>query len=601
LPHTIPTTVETLVIRSNIEPKAKSYVCCPRCFQLYNREHYPASCNYTEFPGGPECQAHLRQPNGKPIREYAMQEFKDWLARLYARPGLEELLDRDVLGSSTPERMSDIWDAPVMREFKCNGRTFVRDKGTDGRLVFSINMDGFNPYGNKQSGKHVSISAIYMTCLNLPHNIRNRMENVLLVGVIPGPQEPSVLQINNLLEPLVDSLLELWDVGLYLRRTPRYSAGRRVFVAMIPLVADLIASKKMAGFGSARSRHFCSYCFTTLGDIPNLDFHSWKRRTKEEHIKKAEEWKAAKTKAEQDDIFDGYGLRWSQLLRLPYWDPCLYVVIDSMHCFYLGLFHRHAVKIWGMDAGMEDGDGATYRKLIEQLLEDANLPQEVSVPIPEFPAEMPSITPEVSMLTEIVSLSNQAARETGTDAVQNRLFGEARIEASAAPKARKGAKTCVLGKKTIPKLREDMERISLPSWVSRGPAYPGQAKGGKLHADQWRSFFTINLPMTLVRLWGTGPPESRQAKILENFLYLVSAVKVASQRTISKEDIILYEKHMHRYLTTLWDLYPGIELAPYQHIALHFGDFLRRFGPTHGWRCFAFERYNYLLQQTLTN
>lgn len=36
-----------------------------------------------------------------------------------------------------------------------------------------------------------------------------------------------------------------------------------------------------------------------------------------------------------------------------------------MHCFYLGLFHRHAINIWGMDAGIEDGEGATYRKLSE--------------------------------------------------------------------------------------------------------------------------------------------------------------------------------------------------------------------------------------------
>ncbi|KAF9442382.1 hypothetical protein P691DRAFT_798323 [Macrolepiota fuliginosa MF-IS2] len=93
-----------------------------------------------------------------------------------------------------------------------------------------------------------------------------------------------------------------------------------------------------------------------------------------------------------------------------------------------------------------------------------------------------------------------------------------------------------------------MVDLSLPSWVSKGSAYPGQAKGGKLHADQCH--------------W---------AKMLENFLYLVSVVKVMSRRTIMEQDILLYEDHMQRYLQTLWDLYPGIELAPYQHIALHFG------------------------------
>lgn len=146
-----------------------------------------------------------------------------------------------------------------------------------------------------------------------------------------------------------------------------------------------------------------------------------------------------------------------------------------------------------------------------------------------------------------------------------------------------------------------MGRLVLPSWVPKGPAYPGEAKGGKLHADQWRSFFTINLPVTLTRLWGSEPTGSMKRAMLENFLHLVAAVKLASFRNITEEHIHLYEEHMHQYLTTLLQLYPNTKMAPYQHIALHFGEYLRRFGPTHGWRCFAFERFNYLLQQTSTN
>ncbi|KAF9442380.1 hypothetical protein P691DRAFT_612680, partial [Macrolepiota fuliginosa MF-IS2] len=59
--------------------------------------------------------------------------------------------------------------------------------------------DGFNPYGNKQSGKQVSISAIYMTYLNLPCDIQNHIKNVFLVGIVPGPKEPSITQVNHLL------------------------------------------------------------------------------------------------------------------------------------------------------------------------------------------------------------------------------------------------------------------------------------------------------------------------------------------------------------------------------------------------------------------
>ena len=145
-----------------------------------------------------------------------------------------------------------------------------------------------------------------------------------------------------------------------------------------------------------------------------------------------------------------------------------------------------------------------------------------------------------------------------------------------------------------------MQRLKLPSWVSRAPAHPGEKKWGKFSADQWHTFCTINLPITLTRLWG-GNKDSREHQMLENFMHLVIAVKLASMRSLTPSRIELFEQHMFQYLTTLLELYPGTTITPYQHLSLHFGDMLRRFGPTHGWRCFPFERYNYLLQQIPTN
>jgi hypothetical protein len=146
-----------------------------------------------------------------------------------------------------------------------------------------------------------------------------------------------------------------------------------------------------------------------------------------------------------------------------------------------------------------------------------------------------------------------------------------------------------------------MQRIVLPSWVPRAPSHPGEKKWGKLGADQWRSFCLVNLPITLIRLWGSLDVESREHKMLVNFLHLISAIKLATMRKMTKERIAQYERHMHQYLTSLLELYPETSITPYQHLSLHFGDLLERFGPTHAWRCFAFERYNYLMQNIPTN
>ena len=49
---------------------------------------------------------------------------------------------------------------------------------------------------------------IYLALVNLPREIRFRKENVIIIGVIPGPKEPKG-NINFLLKPLVDELLDL--------------------------------------------------------------------------------------------------------------------------------------------------------------------------------------------------------------------------------------------------------------------------------------------------------------------------------------------------------------------------------------------------------
>ncbi|KAF9441113.1 hypothetical protein P691DRAFT_611908, partial [Macrolepiota fuliginosa MF-IS2] len=131
--------------------------------------------------------------------------------------------------------------------------------------------------------------------------------------------------------------------------------GQRICAAVIPLISDLPTAKKLAVFMSATAKNFCSHCYLTYDQIHDLNFHNWKLWSWEEHLMNAYVWKKASTKEEQNDIFGAYGVRWSKLLHLPYWDPTSYIVIDSMHCFYLGLFHHHAVHIWGMDAAKDDG------------------------------------------------------------------------------------------------------------------------------------------------------------------------------------------------------------------------------------------------------
>lgn len=246
----------------------------------------------------------------------------------------------------------------MLREFKgVVGLNFVTDKQrpSDGRYVWSLCMDGFNPFHGKEAGKTVSVGAIYMICLNLPPHLRYRLENVFLVGIIPGPSSPSTHQINELLKPLVHDLQIFWDPGVFFYRTFSYPKGRLVRCAVVPLVCDLPAARQMAGFASHSSTNFCSFCRLQSNDIDNLDMDTWEcgSRTYEEHLTIACQWRDG-TPTERARIFEQHGIRWTELLSLPYWDPTKFVVVDSMHALLLGCLRHHARTLWGMNVDLDD-------------------------------------------------------------------------------------------------------------------------------------------------------------------------------------------------------------------------------------------------------
>ena len=45
------------------------------------------------------------------------------------------------------------------------------------------------------------------------------------------------------------------------------------------------------------------------------------------------------------------GVRWSELLRLPYFDPIRFIIIDPMHCLFLGIAKWIVKRIW-VDEGI---------------------------------------------------------------------------------------------------------------------------------------------------------------------------------------------------------------------------------------------------------
>ncbi|KAG1882110.1 hypothetical protein F4604DRAFT_1577839, partial [Suillus subluteus] len=130
-------------------------------------------------------------------------------------------------------------------------------------------------------------------------------------------------------------------------------------------------------------------------------------------------------------------------------------------------------------------------------------------------------------------------------------------------------------------VQHDMACTQLLYWVLPAPREAGSTQVGKLSADQWRSFCSIHLVVTLVCIWGPSDPNSRFHKMLQNSMDLMTTVKIASMCTMTPARISSYNLHMDHYLKNILELYPQVNLSPYHHLSGHFGELLQRFGPTH--------------------
>src|ERR1700742_2537707 len=281
-----------------------------------------------------------------------MQDFDAFKASLISRPGMECLLDRGTVFNNSRD-MWDIKDGTVIRDMKGPDEKAFLDglQRRELRLIWSLSIDWFNPFWNKIAGPTASSGSIVMSCLNLPPSLRYKSENLFVVGVVPGPHEPSVEEFEHFLNPVVEFLEKSWMQGTHYTRTECAPSGRTERLMLAVIVTDLVASRKATGTASHSSNDFfCSLCTLPKEQITNFDVASWPRRTHEEQKKAAEDWRDAESKKTQRQLFRKNGIRWSPLWKLDYYDPTKMVVVDTMHNIFLGIIQFHVRQIFGIEA-----------------------------------------------------------------------------------------------------------------------------------------------------------------------------------------------------------------------------------------------------------
>lgn len=357
VPFKIPVTMDTVLGHFAMDGRFTTYAACPRCHATYaplgDSDAYPSRCTHKADPTRAEsiCDEALLDGTGRPLRTFLHYSFRDYLAGLLSDRATEQAMDDACEAAShVRDSVRGPFGADFLRQFRGpDGKLFCGR----GRFLFSLCVDFFNVEGMNIRGAKTSCGIIALANLNLPLEIRYDPENLYLAGIVPGPKEPSLTDLNHYLRPVVDDLLAAWEDGLFFNRTALFPDGRLILCAIANVVCDLPAARKTAALSPSTSKIFCNVCncWHTSGDdsIPwrqlrgRTDPDNWALRDVEEMRVLAYRWRSASAE-ERAKIFEKHGIRWSELWRLPYWDPTRQLVIDSMHCLFEGLASYHFLE-----------------------------------------------------------------------------------------------------------------------------------------------------------------------------------------------------------------------------------------------------------------
>jgi hypothetical protein len=368
----------------DINPILRTFVSCPTCHCLYpyNLDGAPSGnlhptvshCSFVKTPSSVPCNTPLwtervlggGRIRSSPCAKYLHQDLKSWLGRLISRKGMEDTLDSCPQGDrGNPHApIDDIWQSPVFNNLKDkHGTPFLPGPQNEGRIIFGFSVDSFDPFGMKTAKQSVSSTGIWIFCVNLPPHLRFLQENMLLVGVIQGPHKPSKDEINPYIQLVVNDLQDFWDPGVFFSRTYMYRFGRLYKGMLVPVIADMLALRQILGLpGASKAHYFCTFCDLDIDDIDVLDRSEWPKKDVNLIRMFAKLWKDAQSEHDQMSIFQACGLRWSPLLELPYFNPVLYAVIDSVHDLELNLLPYHNRRLFQIDVKVKvGGDGVVTR------------------------------------------------------------------------------------------------------------------------------------------------------------------------------------------------------------------------------------------------
>ncbi|KAE9384264.1 hypothetical protein BT96DRAFT_777084, partial [Gymnopus androsaceus JB14] len=298
------------------------------------------------------------------------------------------------------------------------------------------------------------------------------------------------------------------------------------------------------------------------------DFLNWGLKDPAELRKQAETYRDAGSQKERQTLFEAHGVRWSELWRLPYWNPTRMLVVDSMHCILEGLVHyhcRHVLQLNSATAKIREKVKFSPAFLYPWPVYDMNYNTSLSGMQQKYRLS----EDDEEQVTEVHEILQYPFECEGYQCLDEESFFQKLHTRKLAPlryvcmslnlpttisTVKNGRNIEIVAKykahfielllnwvscdvhfsprivnaDTIQFIQEVIRTLTRPGWVNYVPHNYCDANAGTIKADEWRILSTIYLPIALVLLWGEvnqeAPVEgSRFLKVLDHTMALFQA------------------------------------------------------------------------------
>ncbi|KAF8691635.1 Transposase family tnp2, partial [Rhizoctonia solani] len=350
----------------------------------------------------PICHKRRFSPGGRPRWIFHYTPLIPQLRALFHNPEMTKKLPYCLMAKElhTPGTIEDVFNS---KNYCCLRTTLLNktqgyhyfDNPTD--IALGILTDGFTLFKWRQRGHSTAWPRLIIN-YNLHPSSRTRLENLICVGVIPGPKQCK--DINSFLVPLLKELLDL-EAGIMLVQTTKSNAiscdpnmpGSHFILRafLITIIGNIPAISKLLCMKGHNAKSPCRMCYiqgtlcqlaqnsvyyvplTTLDVAQEVSLENLVLCTHDLFLANYKAIKQAPTPAVQQELVKLYGLNaWPIFLHLKSIDLATCAPYDAMHLLFKNLVPNMIQHWFGKFKGLDEGSGNYFisennRKAIGEL------------------------------------------------------------------------------------------------------------------------------------------------------------------------------------------------------------------------------------------